>query len=171
MEDEHSYANVVVNFFDGVAGAALARLQTNGDPAGSTIAQQLAKQIYGHGTGLSASLREVALGMKLSLTYSPPWILAMYLNAVYYGNHYWGDVAAARGYFGLAPGPPRLGPGRDPGRPSSATFRLRPPAPPRPVKQRQLQVLNQLVVNHDLTRAQAQAAFREPLKLRGKAVS
>ncbi len=27
----------------------------------------------------------------------------MYLNAVYYGNGYWGDVAAARGYFGVNP--------------------------------------------------------------------
>ena len=34
-------------------------------------------------------------------------------------------------------------------------------------KQRQLHVLNQLVVNHDLTSAQAQAAYRQPLKLRG----
>jgi penicillin-binding protein 1A len=88
VEDEHFYANVVVNVFAGVARAALASLQTNGDLGGSTIAQQLAKQIYGQGTGLSASLRELALGVKLSLSYAPPRILAMYLNVVYYGNRY-----------------------------------------------------------------------------------
>jgi membrane carboxypeptidase/penicillin-binding protein len=38
-------------------------------------------------------------------------------------------------------------------------------------KLRQLHVLNQLVVNHDLTRAQAQAAYREPLELRGSSVA
>ena len=27
----------------------------------------------------------------------------MYLNVVYYGHGYWGDVAAARGYFGKTP--------------------------------------------------------------------
>ncbi len=41
--------------------------------------------------------------MKLSLHYSPSQILVMYLNAVYYGNGYWGDVAAARGYFHTNP--------------------------------------------------------------------
>jgi membrane peptidoglycan carboxypeptidase len=34
-------------------------------------------------------------------------------------------------------------------------------------KQRQYHVLEQLVVNHDLSRAQALAAYREPLNLRG----
>jgi penicillin-binding protein 1A len=142
-------------------------LQTKGDPGGSTIGQQLAKQIYGQGTGLSASLRELALGVKLSVSYSPTRVLAMYLNVVYYGNHDWGDVAAARGYFGLAPdrldwaqaamlaGLPQAPSAYDPLR----HFAL--------AKQRQLHVLTQLVANHDLTREQAQAAYREPLKLHG----
>jgi membrane carboxypeptidase/penicillin-binding protein len=34
-------------------------------------------------------------------------------------------------------------------------------------KQRQLHVISQLVANHDLTRAEAQTAYREPLNLRG----
>ncbi|HWC86899.1 MAG TPA: biosynthetic peptidoglycan transglycosylase [Solirubrobacteraceae bacterium] len=41
--------------------------------------------------------------MKLSLSYSHARILQMYLNALYYGNGYWGDVTAARGYFGKNP--------------------------------------------------------------------
>jgi Transglycosylase len=46
---------------------------------------------------------EIGLGVKLSLQYSKQQILDMYLNVVYYGHGYWGDVAAARGYFGETP--------------------------------------------------------------------
>jgi hypothetical protein len=49
---------------------------------GSTIAQQLAKQLYGHGIGLGATPRQIGLGVKLSLRYSKARILEMYLNAV-----------------------------------------------------------------------------------------
>jgi membrane peptidoglycan carboxypeptidase len=166
VEDEHFYSNVVINVFDGVGRAALASLQSKGDPAGSTIDQQLAKQLYGQGTGISGSLRDLALGVKLSLAYSPNSILEMYLNVVYYGNHFWGDVAAARGYFGLAPdhldwaqaamlaGLPQAPSAYDP----LHHFAL--------AKQRQLHVLSQLVANHYLTRVAARAVFREPLNLR-----
>jgi penicillin-binding protein 1A len=166
VEDEHFYSIPVVNVLAGVGRAALASLQSHGDPGGSTIDQQLAKHIYGQGTGLSASIRELALGVKLSVSYSPSRILAMYLNVVYFGNHYWGDVAAARGYFGLSPyrldwaqaamlaGLPQAPSAYDP----LSHFAL--------AKQRQLHVLDQLVANHDLTRGQAQAAYHEPLTLR-----
>ena len=166
VEDEHFYSFVAINVFDGAARAALAGLLAQGDPGGSTIDQQLAKQLYGRGTGVLASLRELALGVKLALAYSPNRILAMYLDVVYYGHHYWGDAAAARGYFGVPPdrldwaqaamlaGLPQAPSAYDP----LGHFAL--------AKQRQLHVLNQLVANHDLTRRQAQAAFREPLHLR-----
>jgi penicillin-binding protein 1A len=108
------------------------------------------------------------LGVKLAVTYSPNRILAMYLNVVYYGNHYWGDIAAARGYFGVTPdrldwaqaamlaGLPQA---------PSAYEPLRHFALP---EQRQLHVLKQLMANDELTRAQAEAAFRRPLRLRSQ---
>ncbi len=103
VEDEHFYANFLINILDGAGRAALATLDDSQDPGGSTIAQQLAKQLYGHGTGLAATLRDIGLGVKLSLDYPKPQILDMYLNTVYYGHGYWGDAAAARGYFGTTP--------------------------------------------------------------------
>lgn len=166
VEDEHFYSNFVINVIDGVGRAALATLQTIQDPGGSTIAQQLAKQLYGHGTGLGATLREIGLGVKLSLDYSKPQILDMYLNAIYYGHGYWGDVAAARGYFRTAPsaltwaqaamlaGLPQAPSAYDP----LEHYAL--------AKQRQHHVLDQLVVNRYLTRARANAAYAAPLGLR-----
>lgn len=166
VEDEHFYSNFVVNIIDGAGRAALATLNTSSDPGGSTIAQQLAKQLYGHRLGLLGTLQEIGLGVKLSLNYSKPQIMNMYLNAVYYGNGYWGDNAAARGYFGKSPksldwaqaamlaGLPQAPSAYDP----LKHFKL--------AKERQRHVLNQLVVNHYLTAAAADAAFRQKVGLR-----
>jgi membrane peptidoglycan carboxypeptidase len=165
VEDEHFYDNFVVNVADGVGRAALGVLQADRDPGGSTIDQQLAKQLYGDGDGIGGTLEAIALGVKLSLTYPRPELLSMYLNAVYYGHGYWGDLAAARGYFHTTPdkldwaeaallaGMPQAPSTYDP----LEHFAV--------AKQRQLHVLDRLVVNHDLTRTQANAAYREQLPL------
>ena len=166
VEDEHFYANFLINILDGAGRAALATLDDRQDPGGSTIAQQLAKQLYGHGTGLAATLRDIGLGVTLSLHYPKPQILDMYLNTVYYGHGYWGDTAAATGYFGTTPTALSW---------AQAAMLAGLPAAPSTydplvhyalAKQRQRHVLDQLVVNHDLTTAQARAAYAEPLGLR-----
>ena len=166
VEDEHFYSNVLLDVFDGAARAALTALHTSGDPGGSTIAQQLAKQLYPSSSSFAGTLEQVGLGLKLSLSYSKPRILEMYLNAIYYGNGYWGYLNAARGYFGVAPdelnwaeasllaGLPQAPSDYDP----VLHFAL--------AKQRQLQVLDQLVANHILTTVQARAAYKAPLPLR-----
>ena len=166
VEDEHFYSPFMINIVDGAGRAALATLHTASDPGGSTIQQQLAKQLYGHGSGLTSTLREIGLGVKLSLEYSKPRILTMYLDAVYYGHGYWGDVAAARGYFGVNPNALDWA--------QAALLAGLPEAPSAydPLehlalaKLRQRHVLDQLVVNHHLTAAQANAAYAEPLGLR-----
>ncbi len=166
VEDEHFYSNFVVEILDGVGRAALATLRTSRDPGGSTIPQQLAKQLYGDGSSLRATLQEIGLGVKLSLTYSKAEILNMYLNVVYYGHGFWGYVAAARGYFGTSP--------RRLDWAEAAMLAGLPQAPSAydplahlaRAKQRQRHVLDQLVSNHFLTPAQADAAFRAPLPLR-----
>jgi membrane peptidoglycan carboxypeptidase len=167
VEDEHFYANVVVNVGDGAGRAALASLRRSGDPGGSTIAQQLAKQLYPHGPGVGGTLEEIGLGVKLSLAFSKPEILGMYLNVVYYGHGYWGDVAAARGYFATTPD--RL---------TWAEASLLAGLPQAPsaydpvehlalARQRQRHVLDRLVATGVLTAAQADAAYRAPLPLQG----
>jgi len=166
VEDEHFYSNVFVNMFDGAARSAWATVHQRGDPGGSTIAQQLAKQLYPHGPGLSATLAEIGLGLKLSVTFSKSQILDMYLNSIYYGNGYWGDATAARGYFGTDPdhltwaeasmlaGLPQAPSAYDPVQHLALA------------KSRQRHVLDLLVVNHVLSQAQADAAYSAPLHLR-----
>jgi membrane peptidoglycan carboxypeptidase len=167
VEDENFYANVAVDILDGAGRAALATLQVSGDPGGSTIGQQLAKQLYPHSGGLGGTLEEIGLAVKLSLHYSKAQILNMYLNSVYYGNGYWGEVAAARGYFGASP--------RALGWGEAALLAGLPQAPtaydPKRhlalARRRQRHVIDQLVDNQDLSPAQGAAAWREPLPLRG----
>jgi len=166
VEDQHFYSNFAVNILEGAGRATLAALDTSGDPGGSTIAQQLAKQLYGRGGGLAGTLREIGLAVKLSLRFSKATILSMYVNAIYYGNGYWGDEAAARGYFGTPP--------RSLDWAEAAMLAGLPQAPTAfdPVlhlalaKERQRQVLDQLVATHVLTTAQANSAYHEALPLR-----
>jgi 1A family penicillin-binding protein len=68
---------------------------------GSTITQQLARleQLTPERT-LSRKLREAAIAVRLEERYSKQQILLAYLNAVYFGDGYYGVEAASRGYFG-----------------------------------------------------------------------
>jgi penicillin-binding protein 1A len=168
VEDENFYRNPGIDILAGAGRAALATLQTGGDPGGSTIGQQLAKLLYPHGGGLGGTLEEIGMAVKLSLDYSKEQILGMYLNSVYYGNGYWGEVAAAHGYFGVSPrrltwgeatmlaGLPQAPSAYDPKR-HWALARLR-----------QAHVLDQLVDNGEMSAGRAAAVFRERLPLRGQ---
>ena len=164
-EDENFYDGVLLDVASGAGRAAVATLGSNEDPGGSTIAQQLAKRLYPSGSGLLGTLEEIGLGVKLSLHYSHDQVLDMYLNSIYYGNGYWGVVAAAHGYFGVSPRRLTWG--------EASLLAGLPQAPSTydPVhhlalaRERQRHVLDQLVANGYLTAAAADAAFREPLRL------
>jgi membrane peptidoglycan carboxypeptidase len=71
------------------------------DQGGSTIDQQLAKNLYtgGH-SGFTEDLEQLAVAVKLNQTYSRPQILRMYAEVAYYGHGYYGLGAASCGYFG-----------------------------------------------------------------------
>lgn len=169
VEDENFYSNVAIDILDGTGRAAVALVQQGGDPGGSTIGQQLAKNLYPHDGGLGGTLEEIGLAVKLSLHYSKDRLLNLYLNSIYYGQGYWGDVAAARGYFGVSP--------RRLSWSQASLLAGLPQAPsaydpehhPQLARQRQLHVLNQLVVNGDLSQAEADAVLREPWHLRPQA--
>src|SRR5579884_1603247 len=166
VEDEHFYANFVVEILDGAGRATLAALHQSRDPGGSTIPQQLAKQLYGEGGSVGATLREIGLGVKLSLAYTKAELLNMYLNVVYYGNGLWGYVAAARGYFHTSPGRLDWAEAAMLAGLPQAPSALAPLVHLASARERQRHVLDQLVRNHFLTRAQADRAFRTPLPLR-----
>jgi membrane peptidoglycan carboxypeptidase len=74
------------------------------DQGGSTIDQQLAKNLYtgGH-SSFTKDLEQLVMAVKLNRTYSRPEILRLYAEIAYYGHGYYGLEAASCGYFGQPP--------------------------------------------------------------------
>ena len=164
-EDEHFNDNVVLNVLSGVGRAAVAIAESNPDPGGSTIDQQLAKALYGDTSGVLGTVRQIGLGIKLGFTYSGHQILAMYLNVNYYGQGYWGVTQAAAGYFHTSPSQLTWAEAAMLGGLLEAPSAYDPVTHFSLAKQRQQHVLNQLVTNGYLTRTQANAAYAAPLPL------
>jgi 1A family penicillin-binding protein len=71
------------------------------EQGGSTITEQLAKNIYLSRTRtISRRLQTALLALKLERSFSKDEILELYLNEIYYGNNAYGCEAAAQRYFG-----------------------------------------------------------------------
>jgi Transglycosylase len=80
------------------------KLTGHPDQGGSTLEQQLAKNLYTEGrSGFAAEAEQVMLAVKLNMSYSKPQILQMYAEIAYYGDNYYGLRAASCGYFGTEP--------------------------------------------------------------------
>jgi membrane peptidoglycan carboxypeptidase len=93
----------------GVDPIALARVMTSWitghtDGGGSTIDQQLAKNLYTSGdSSFTQIVEQVVLAVKLNRAYSRAEILRLYAEVAYYGHDYYGLQAASCGYFGRPP--------------------------------------------------------------------
>ncbi len=71
---------------------------------GSTITQQLVKQLYvGNEQTLRRKVNEAYLAWQMEHRFSKEQILTKYLNTVYFGNGAYGIMAAARTYFDKEP--------------------------------------------------------------------
>ncbi|MGZ8783808.1 MAG: transglycosylase domain-containing protein, partial [Gaiellaceae bacterium] len=67
---------------------------------GSTITQQLVRNLYiGREQTVERKVKEACLALKLDKARTKDWILATYMNQVYYGNLAYGIEAAAQTYF------------------------------------------------------------------------
>jgi 1A family penicillin-binding protein len=68
---------------------------------GSTLTQQLARlEQLSPARTFARKIREATIAVRLEERYSKQEILHAYLNAVYFGDGYYGVEAASRGYFG-----------------------------------------------------------------------
>ncbi len=170
-EDSRFYA---VPGVDPVAIARAAWLTVRGggsDPGGSTLSQQLAKQLWTGGrTGAVNDVEQVALAVKLNLRYSKAQILQMYAGTVYFGHGFYGLHDAACGYFARPPS------GLSLAQASMLAGLVQAPSAYDPLahlalaRSRQQYVLSRLVATGRLTDAQARRAASAPLGLRSAAV-
>lgn len=87
-----------------IAHAAVSWVSGHHQWAGGTIDQQLAKNLYTSGhVGFTQEFEQLALAVKLNMTYSRPEILRLYAEVAYYGHGYYGLESASCGYFGRLP--------------------------------------------------------------------
>ena len=86
-----------------IARAAMANLRAGGlSQGGSTITQQVVKQLVPRPRSLRAKLREAVIAIRLEHHLTKREILALYLNLAPYGNQLVGAERASRAYFGTS---------------------------------------------------------------------
>ncbi|MBR3324113.1 penicillin-binding protein [Candidatus Saccharibacteria bacterium] len=106
IEDRNFYNHIGVDF-GALIRAAFSTLGGHGVQGGSTLTQQLIKQVYfadeaqsENRGGLGRKIKELILAIELERMYSKDEILTMYLNQSPYGGRRNGVESAARTYFG-----------------------------------------------------------------------
>ncbi len=104
IEDKTFYENPGYDL-EGILRAFISNLQGNDIQGGSTITQQLVKNVIIAPNALAElsydrKFREVLIANEVTNRYSKDQILEWYLNTNFYGNLAYGVDAAARVYFG-----------------------------------------------------------------------
>ena len=131
-------------------------LVTGTDEGGSTLSQQLAKNLYLEGrNGPAQKAEAVVLALKLDGAYSKTELLEMYLDDGYYGHGFHGLTAATQGYFGVDPDELTWAQASLLAGLFQAPSAYDPLVHPDLARERQEHVLDRLVDTGDLTRAQA----------------
>ena len=168
IEDHTFYQNSGIDL-GSIARAAIADYTHHHlAQGGSTITQQLVKQVYigpNPAPTLQRKMKEAILAVQLNSHYSKAQVLSMYLNTIYYGSQSYGVEAAARSYFhtnahdltlaqaAMLAGLPQAPTGNSP------LFN------PDQAKRRQAEVLNAMVAQRDITRAQAEQALSQQIQV------
>lgn len=100
IEDKNFYKHNGISE-TGIIRAFLSTVTGQGKQGGSTITQQLIKNVLlTSQRTFSRKIKEVILAIEVERRYTKDQILEMYLNEAPYGGTYWGVESAARGYFG-----------------------------------------------------------------------
>jgi penicillin-binding protein 1A len=163
IEDRRFYSHYGIDPW-GILRAAVTNLLHHGvSQGGSTLTQQLAKNLFlTQERTIGRKLQEAELAIWLERKYSKNEILELYLNRVYFGDGAYGVEAAAQRYFGksaknltlaeaamlagLVKSPSRLAPNRN----------------PQGAAKRAKTVLGAMAEAKFITEAQAQAAGAHP---------
>ena len=100
IEDRRFYSHFGIDLI-GLARAVVVNLRHQHVQGGSTLTQQLAKNLFLSGERtLKRKVQEALLALWLEHLYSKDQILTAYLNRVYLGSGVYGVDAAAQTYFG-----------------------------------------------------------------------
>ncbi len=136
------------------------------DGGGSTLDQQLAKNLYTSGqSSFTQTIEQVVLAVKLNQAYTRDEILRMYAEVAYYGHGYYGLQAASCGYFGKPPSQLTLVQAAMLAGAVNAPTYDDPLVYPDNARTRLVHVIDRMTSVGYLTKAQQQAALSAPLNL------
>jgi penicillin-binding protein 1A len=167
VEDRRFYEHGGLDY-EGILRAAVRNLESGHVvQGGSTITQQLVRNLYiGNERSLERKIKEACLARKVEHGHTKDWILASYLNQVYFGNHAYGVEAAAQTYFAKH--------AKDLDLVQAALIAGLPQAPsvydpfqrPNEAVRRRYEVIGAMLSAHYIDRAQYDEAVSSPLTLK-----
>jgi membrane peptidoglycan carboxypeptidase len=164
-EDHRFYSDPGVDPF-ALVRVVISWVTGHTDGGGSTIDQQLAKNLYtsGHSSFVQI-VEQVVLAVKLNHAYSRPEILRLYAEVAYYGHGYYGLSAASCGYFGRPPSSLTLVQAAMLAGIVNAPTYDDPLVYPGQARARLVHVIGRMAAVGYLTKAQQAAALKAPLDL------
>lgn len=172
-EDKNFYKHAGIDP-EGIVRAIVANLRSGGkrEQGASTITQQVAKNfLLSNERTYERKIREALIALRMESTFSKDKILELYLNEIYLGLSNYGIAAAALNYFGKSVHELSIA--------EVAYLAALPKAPNNyhPFRQRQAAierrnwVIDRMVDNGYISRADADAAKKEPLNVNPRVVS
>src|ERR1700732_2654881 len=163
IEDRRFYSHYGIDPV-GIARAAVTNiLHRGGSQGGSTLTQQLAKNLFlTQERTFQRKLQEVELALWLERKHSKAEILELYLNRVYFGSGAYGVEAAAQRYFGKSAKNVTLAEAAMLAGLVKSPSRLAPNRNPEGAEQRAQTVLTAMAESKFITEAQAQASIGHP---------
>ena len=166
IEDARFYEHSGVDY-TGVLRAGLANFSKAKSQGASTITMQLARNVYlSSEKTIKRKVYEMLLAFKMEHALTKDQILDIYMNQIFLGNRAYGFAAAAEAYFGKSI--------KDVNLAEAAMLAGLPKAPslynpivnPERARIRQLYILDRMVENNFITKAQADAAKATPLVIK-----
>ncbi len=154
--------SIVRAFFKNVEAGAIVQ-------GGSTITQQVAKTFFlTPERSYQRKIKEAILAYRIDKRLSKDEILYLYLNQIYLGHGAYGVEAAAENYFGKHADELNLAECAVLAGLPQAPSRYSPFSHPERAKQRQIYVLNRMVEEGYITRAQADDAISRQLDIKSR---
>ncbi|MBI4035779.1 penicillin-binding protein [Candidatus Daviesbacteria bacterium] len=167
IEDQNFYRHFGIDF-SAIARALYRNITTGSHEGASTITQQLIKNsLLTPEKTYTRKMREGILALWAEIIYSKEQILQMYLNEAPYGGSIMGIAAASQTYFDKSPSELTLEESSYlAGLPASPTQFSPYGSSPKLAKQRQKEVLQQMVENKYITQFQADEAYKQDLNIK-----
>ncbi|HVY88767.1 MAG TPA: PBP1A family penicillin-binding protein [Hyphomonadaceae bacterium] len=164
-EDKTFFEHSGIDFWGMFRGTVLNAIQGKRMEGGSTITQQVVKNmLVGSERSISRKVREAVLAMRIEKKLSKEEILELYMNEIYLGGRSYGVGAAALNYFGKSLGDLTVAECAMLASLPKAPGKVNPYENPKAAVERRNWVIERMVANGYIDKATGEKAKAEELK-------